>query len=139
MNDNAMLGRAVEIAEIAHQGQLDKVGEPYIEHCRRVAFAVPSADEKTVAYLHDVVEKARSWPMERLAAEGFPTKILEAVQALTRAAAESDEDFVRRAVRNDLARSVKIADLNDNLVQTLQVHGDVDRLLRDLIIARTAA
>lgn len=139
MNDNAMLDRAIEIAQIAHQGQLDKVGEPFIEHCRRVAHAVLSTDEKTVAYLHDVVEKTRSWPLERLAAEGFPTRILEAVQALTRAPAESDENFVRRAVSNDLARSVKIADLNDNLVQALQIHGDVDQLVRELIIARTAA
>lgn len=136
MHDNEMLNRAIEIAHEAHQGQLDKAGEPYFEHCRRVAENVASTDEKTVAYLHDVVEKTCSWSIDRLAAEGFPSPILQAVQALTRSPNESDENFVRRAISNSLARDVKIADLNDNLIQVLQVEGDVERVTRELAIAK---
>ncbi|MBD9371798.1 HD domain-containing protein [Rhizobium sp. ARZ01] len=136
MNHFEQLNRAIEIAQTAHQTQLDKVGEPYFEHCRRVAEQVTSADEKTVAFLHDVVEKTRSWSLERLEAEGFSRPVLEAVRALTRAPPESDDSFVRRAMGDSLARGVKIADLNDNLVQILQVDGDVERLTHELAIAK---
>lgn len=119
--------------------KLDKAGGRYFEHCRRVAENVASIEEKTVAYLHDVVEKTRSWSIDRLAAEGFSTPVLEAVQALTRSPNESDENFVRRAMSNRLAQNVKIADLNDNLVQVLEVGGDFERLSRDLAVAKAEA
>lgn len=133
-----MLNRAIEIAHEAHQGQLDKTGEPYFEHCRRVADQVTSADEKAVAYLHDVVEKTRRWPIERLEAEGFSGPVLLAVQALTKVPSESHDCFVRRATSNRLARAVKIADLNDNVVQVLREGGDVELIVRDLATAKSA-
>lgn len=136
MNTTHILDRAIAIAREAHQGQLYKTGEPYFEHCRRVADDVSSAEEKTVAYLHDVVEKTRAWSLERLAAEGFPVAVLRAVKALTRESGESEEDFVRRAIADPLAKAVKIADLSDNLVQALQTGGDYERLARGLAIAR---
>ncbi len=135
MTPEVMVRRAFEIAQDAHRGQLDKAGEPYIEHCRRVAEQVKSADEKAVAYLHDVVEKTRRWPIERLQAEGFPRPVLAAVQALTRASSESHESFIRRALSNKLAADVKVADLRDNLVQALQLGGDVTPIMRDLATA----
>ncbi|MFD1328718.1 HD domain-containing protein [Mycoplana ramosa] len=136
MYDKTMLNRAIAIAQEAHQGQLDKAGDPYVEHCKRVADNVVSTDEKTVAYLHDVVEKTCSWTIERLAAEGFPAPILDAVQALTRSPNESDEHFVRRAMSDSLARNVKIEDIKDNLLQVLHVDGDVERLTRELALAK---
>ena len=139
MNTRETLARAIEIARAAHQGQLDKTGEPYFEHCQRVAQHVDTSDEKAVAYLHDVVEKTRSWSFERLEREGFPPPILHAVRSLTRAPAEDEEHFVRRAMSDRLARSVKLADLNDNLVQVMQVGGDTGKLTRNLEIARRAA
>ncbi|TGT35154.1 metal-dependent phosphohydrolase, partial [Mesorhizobium sp. M8A.F.Ca.ET.167.01.1.1] len=36
----SVLYRAAKIAEQAHAGQTDKTGQPFIEHCRRVADAV---------------------------------------------------------------------------------------------------
>lgn len=63
------LDRAIEIAMEAHAGQSDKTGEPYYLHCNRVAAAVPNIDEKIVAYLDDVVEKA-GWSLERVANPG---------------------------------------------------------------------
>lgn len=110
------LDRAIEIVLEAHAGQTDKTGEPYYLHCNRVAAAVPSVEEKIVAYLHDVVEKG-GWSLERLKAEGFTDAIVSAVEALTKRGDESDENFVRRAASNGLARPVKEADLNDNLAQ----------------------
>ncbi|MDX8498840.1 HD domain-containing protein [Mesorhizobium sp. VK4C] len=112
-----MLYRAAKIAEEAHRGQKDKTGQPYIEHVRRVANAVESLDEKTVAYLHDVVEKGEGWTLDRLEAAGFSLPVVAAVDALTRRLDDSEQDFIYRAASNPLARRVKEADLTDNLWQ----------------------
>lgn len=113
---NAWMEQARRIAEQAHGHQLKKKsGEPFIEHVRRVVASVSHDDEKVVAWLHDVVEKAPDWPFEQLRLQGFPEEIMAAVEALTRREGEADDDFVRRAGSNALARPVKRADLSDNL------------------------
>ncbi|KUM28746.1 metal-dependent phosphohydrolase [Mesorhizobium loti] len=112
-----MLYRAAKIAEEAHRGQKDKTGQPYIEHVRRVANAVETLDEKTVAYLHDVVEKGKGWTLDRLEAAGFSLPVVAAVDALTRRLDDSEQGFICRAASNPLARRVKEADLRDNLRQ----------------------
>ena len=50
------LGRAIEIAQEAHRGQVDKAGEEYIGHPLRVMEAGRTLEEKIVGVLHDVVE-----------------------------------------------------------------------------------
>jgi len=116
----SVLYRATKIAEEAHAGQTDKTGQPYIEHCRRVADAVETLDQKAVAYLHDVLEKSEGWSRDRLEAAGFGQSIESAVDALTRRPDEDDLAFVRRAASNPLALPVKRADLADNLWQARQ-------------------
>lgn len=115
-----MLHQAAKIAEQAHRGQTDKTGRPYIEHVRRVAEAVETLDEKTVAYLHDVVEKGEGWTLDRLAAAGFGASVIAAVDALTRRLDETEQGFICRAASNPVARPVKRADLKDNLWQAHQ-------------------
>lgn len=115
-----MLHQAAKIAERAHRGQKDKTGRPYIEHLRRVADAVETLDEKTVAYLHDIVEKGEGWNLHRLREVGFGLSVVAAVDALTRRMDESEEGFICRAASNELALPVKIADLRDNLWQAYQ-------------------
>jgi (p)ppGpp synthase/HD superfamily hydrolase len=110
------LERAMEIATEAHDGQVDKTGRPYLEHCERIVNAVDTLDEKIVGYLHDVIEKS-GWTRSRLEAEGFSATIVSAVDALTRREEEDDVSFVRRAASNPLAQAVKLADLEDNLQQ----------------------
>ncbi|MGL4650268.1 MAG: HD domain-containing protein, partial [Caldilineaceae bacterium] len=113
--------RAVAIAIEAHAGQLDKSGKAYIAHPLRVmaAFAhEPGAEGEAlrmVAVLHDVVEDAPAWPLERLRGEGFLPEIIDAVDHLTRRESESYEAFVDRALAHPLARRVKLADLRDNM------------------------
>ncbi|RWD95035.1 MAG: HD domain-containing protein [Mesorhizobium sp.] len=115
-----MLHRAAKIARQAHRGQLDKTGRPYIEHLRRVADAVETLDEKTVAYLHDVLEKGEGWSLNRLQAAGFGLRVVVAVDALTRRMDESEQAFIFRAASNPLSLPVKKADLKDNLWQAFQ-------------------
>lgn len=109
------LARAVSLE--AHQGQTDKEGEPYINHCRRMADGVNTAKEKTVAFLHDIVEKCDGWDFDRLRQLGFGDDIIDAVDALTHRKDETDDQFIVRAVENKIACPVKIADLQDNLRQ----------------------
>ncbi len=113
----ASLERAIEIAATAHAGQLDKSGQPYILHPLRVMLAVNSEHERMAAVLHDVVEDS-AITYDDLISEGFPTEVVEAVRALTRAKGASRIDAARKAVRNPIARVVKLADVADNMDMT---------------------
>ena len=110
------LAHAIAIAAEAHEGQLDKVGEPYILHPLRMMLRLSTPEERVVAVLHDVVEDCPGWTLERLRARGFAEAVVEAVDALTRRVEEGEsyEAFVLRAAANPLARRVKLADLEDN-------------------------
>lgn len=50
------LNRAIEIATLAHAGQVDKGGAPYIMHPIRVMLAMDTEEARIVAVLHDVLE-----------------------------------------------------------------------------------
>jgi len=116
---NGSLEHAIEIASEAHRGQVNKANEPYILHPMRVMDQVDAIDEKIVAILHDVVEKNPRWSLSRLASEGFEPKVIDAIDAMTRRTAESYEDFVVRAAANPTSKTVKIADLKDNIHMSL--------------------
>jgi (p)ppGpp synthase/HD superfamily hydrolase len=136
---NDLLRRAEEIAMSAHAGQTDKTGHPFTDHLRRVVEKVGGRDQKMVAYLHDIVEKADGWSVRRLAEEGFPQPVIDAVDAMTRRQGEDYADFVRRAIANSLARPVKRADLEDNLRQAEQTGSDDSQYRMGLGILREAA
>jgi (p)ppGpp synthase/HD superfamily hydrolase len=123
---------ARQIAVQAHRGQLDKIGNPYITHCERVAELVVGDDERAVAFLHDVVEKGKGWTPEKLREEGFTTSIVQAVEALTRRADEKEDAFLIRSMSDHLARPVKRADLEDNLVQAEQAGLDTAKFVHGL-------
>jgi (p)ppGpp synthase/HD superfamily hydrolase len=126
------LDQALQIATEAHDGQCDKLGRPFFKHCRRVALAVSGDEARTIAYLHDVVEKGSGWTLDRLKQEGFPPGILHAVDSMTRRPEEDIDHFVRRARSNLLARRVKQADLEDNLWQAERLGADRSKYLREL-------
>ncbi|MCJ8518653.1 (p)ppGpp synthase/HD superfamily hydrolase [Pseudorhizobium tarimense] len=111
------IDKARRIAIEAHEGQTKKTGGPIIDHVARVAAGVEGEDETIVAWLHDVVEKSPEWTLDRLRQEGFSEEVVQAVDALTKRAGEEHAELVRRASDNSLARSVKRADLADNLAQ----------------------
>ncbi len=129
-----LLERAIAIAMDAHEGQSSKTGGPFIDHVRRVADQVSANDEKLVAWLHDVVEKAPGWSFDRLRGEGFPEEVVRAVDALSKREGEDYFQFVRRSIANPLAISVKRADLTDNLAQATQMGGDISKYVEGLRI-----
>lgn len=106
--------RARDVALLAHAGQLDKAGAPYIGHPERVASRQRSEAAVSAAWLHDVVEDTVV-TLDDLRQGGFDRRVVDAVEALTRRDGEDYLDFVRRAARNPIARLVKIADIEDNM------------------------
>ncbi|MDR1648055.1 MAG: HD domain-containing protein [Zoogloeaceae bacterium] len=110
----ATLERAIEIAAAAHAGQVDKAGQPYILHPLRVMLRVSTAHERMAAVLHDVVEDTQV-TLEQLRSEGFPDKVVSAVEDLTRRAGESRLEAAIRAAADPVARAVKLADNAENM------------------------
>lgn len=110
----ATLERAIEIAAGAHAGQFDKAGQPYILHPLRVMLRMTSAHERMAAVLHDVVEDTPV-SLAQLAAEGFASEVIAAVDALTKRAGESRIDAAHRAAADPVARQVKLADNAENM------------------------
>jgi (p)ppGpp synthase/HD superfamily hydrolase len=111
------LEHAIVLAASAHAGQTDKAGAPYILHPLRVMGAQATHDARVVAIFHDVLEDCPGWNLDRLAAQGFTPAQVSALDALTKRSGESSDymAFIRRVSANLLARSVKLADLRDNL------------------------
>lgn len=108
------LDKAIELAAVAHAGQTDKAGEPYILHPIRVMLSVETRSQRIVAVLHDIVEDT-SVTFEDLVHEGFSQGIVEAVQALTKYDGESRIEAAKRAAKDPIARIVKLADVTDNM------------------------
>jgi len=113
-----LVDRAAAIARRAHQGQVDKAGQPYIGHPSRVAGLVRErldGDEFAVAaaWLHDTLEDTPVTEHD-LACQGFPPAVTRAVEAVTKRDDEPDTGYVRRIAANRRAIIVKRADLMDN-------------------------
>lgn len=108
------VGFARELATLFHSGQKDKGGHLYTEHLKSVASFVVSEEEKTVAWLHDIIEDT-DMTLERLAEYGFPENIIEAVDAITMREDEDRNSYLLRVANNELATLVKIADLDNNM------------------------
>ena len=110
-----MLQKAIDIATKAHKGQVDKAGQPYIDHPLRVMNMGTTDEEKIVGVLHDVVEDS-DWTFEELAAEGFSIEVIEALRCITKLSENEPYDkFIQRVKANPLAAKVKLYDLTDNM------------------------
>lgn len=109
-----MLEKAIILATEAHQGQKDKGGECYILHSLRVMLCCQTEKQKIVAVLHDVLEDTKITEKD-LIKEGFCKEIVEAVVCLTKKENEYYFDYITRVKQNNIARVVKLADLEDNM------------------------
>ena len=115
---------AMEVAMIAHEGQVDKAGEPIINHVARVVEAIrPQVrilelrarhEAIAAAWLHDVVEDADVDVMQ--IAHAFPGLVAVTVDVLTRREGEVYADYILRIARSTTpaAQTIKRADLYDN-------------------------
>lgn len=76
------LAEAISLAALAHDGQVDKNGEPYILHCLRVMFAQTTEEARIVGVLHDLLEDT-SWTADGLRALGFSEEVVQAIESGT--------------------------------------------------------
>jgi hypothetical protein len=107
-----------QIARICHVGQRTRFGDLVVEHVEHVANAV-APDAKAVAWLHELFELT---PLgrETLRAYGLTTDEELALGLLTRSPTEPYAEYISRIARapgraGELARTVKLADLDDHL------------------------
>lgn len=114
--------KAYKLACEAHAGQVDKGGNPYIQHPETVAGMVDSDEEKAAAYLHDVLEDT-DVTIEQLIDAGFPYDIIRAVLLLTKQPGQDYHEYLALIKGKPIARKVKIADLRHNM--------DISRLGRE--------
>ncbi|MCL1826072.1 MAG: HD domain-containing protein [Betaproteobacteria bacterium] len=119
MTDNAKVAEALQLAETAHHGQVDKSGVKYVEHVKAVAQKVRHLGEKyeIVGLLHDSVEdcKDRSIVSFEMIAEKFGEEIAQAVRAMTHEPGESyHESYLPRVMKNPISAQVKRADVAHN-------------------------
>jgi guanosine-3',5'-bis(diphosphate) 3'-pyrophosphohydrolase len=108
------LDKAIQLAARIHARQKDRYGRPYILHPLRVMMRVRTDQEKIVAILHDVVEDS-DLEAKDLTKEGFSPEIVAAVDCLSKRDGEVYQDYIKRVLPNPLARTVKLADLEDNM------------------------
>lgn len=130
------LEAADRLAERLHEGQVDKAGEPYIEHPRGVARLTAlfggTLHQQLAALLHDVVEDT-DCTLDDLRALGTPEPVVDMIDALTRRPDEPHDDYLARVLANPDAVLVKRADLasNSDPVRLAKLPADLrDRLER---------
>jgi guanosine-3',5'-bis(diphosphate) 3'-pyrophosphohydrolase len=71
-------------------------------------------DEKISAVLHDIIEKSNC-TLEDLKQQGFSSKIINTVDALSKRKGEDYSDYIKRVKKDPDAVKIKIADLEDNM------------------------
>lgn len=113
--------RALHIAEIAHENQTRKDGDPYILHPVRVASTLVNLkiyDDATIAaaILHDVVEDCPDFSMASLQ-ERFEIdpEVMNYVTILTKTDIMTDDEYYRIISKKMATTLIKISDRHHNL------------------------
>lgn len=104
----------IVFATKAHEGQEDKIGEPYIFHPLRVMQVLNDMASRMAAILHDVVEDT-PWKIGELESLGLRKDVLEAVKLLTREKEDDYWEYLSEIAYSPMALRVKIADIRDNM------------------------
>ena len=114
---------ALNVAMTAHKGQVDKAGEPYINHLLRVVIGASGRGKgrttMIVALLHDVLEDSDMTAEDLLNARICEEDVLS-IQLLTRTTDVTYMDYIRAICASDdpVAIAVKQADIADHLQDT---------------------
>lgn len=112
---NPRVRKALEIAEKAHAEQIDKAGVEYIYHPMTVAFNCGDNDSAIItALLHDIVEDTAITFDDLKETVPLTDEELNALKLLTHDKATPYLDYVQRIKSNELAKRIKIADLEHN-------------------------
>ena len=109
------LAKAIQIASNAHLDQIDRGSNPYILHPLWVMHKIRhlGEDYMIVAVLHDVPEDTIV-TIEELILFGFSQKIINALTLLTHNKSVPYIDYIQNLAHDNLARQVKLRDLEHN-------------------------
>lgn len=108
-----LLNKAKAIVEREFGDRIEN-GECYKLHAFRVMEAMDTEEEQIVALLHDVVEDTEVSHAD-LESEGFPKKIMGALEELYKGNAVRYFDYIDDLSVNTLAAKVKLAEIKDNM------------------------
>ena len=105
--------KAMQLCFEAHKEQKDKAGLPYVFHPFHVAEQMPDEETTIVALLHDVIEDT-SYTLQDLRAMGFDGDVIDALALMTHEKGVPYLDYAAKLRDNEIARTVKLADLRHN-------------------------
>lgn len=128
-----LLGKMLILMATAHDGQYDRGGKPYALHPLKVMHYLKTDDEELqcIALGHDVIEDTNT-TYKDLVDQGFTSRIIEGIRALTKMPGETLDEYKQKVFANKDAMLVKLCDLRHN--------SDIRRLkgISDKDIARIA-
>ena len=104
----------MKISFDAHKNQVDKSGIPYVFHPFHLAEQMVDEDTTIAALLHDTVEDT-NLTFDYLRKQGIPEHIIVALKLLTHDESVPYLDYIKLIKENDIAKTVKIADLKHNI------------------------
>ena len=110
-----LIAQALEIAINAHSGQVDRAGVPYIFHPLTVASRMKDESCVITALLHDVPEDTEISIEYIKSTYRFPQEVIEALKLLTHDKSVPYIDYIKEIAANDIAKTVKISDLEHNM------------------------
>ncbi|MBR2066770.1 MAG: HD domain-containing protein [Solobacterium sp.] len=108
-----MTKKAMRLAFVAHQSQVDKSNIPYINHPLHLAEEMDDEVSCTIALLHDVVEDTQ-YTFSDLEKE-FPKEVIDVLRLLTHEKNVPYSEYIKKLSSNEIARKVKCADLKHNM------------------------
>ncbi len=97
---------------------LDKTGDSIFYHATRVAIAIANDNLARkcfdVSVLHDILEDT-DCTVQDLEEAGLSSEVVAAIEALTHRDNERYIDYIKRVAHNDIAATVKLYDIEDNM------------------------
>ena len=87
---------------------------PYVFHPLRLMLRFMDPVEQMASVLHDVIEDT-DVSIDDLVEARYTADVVAVIDCLTHHCDETYEDYIDRVARNDVARRVKIADVNENI------------------------
>lgn len=111
-----MIKNAYNLINKYHKDQLDKGGNPYINHLEFVSSKITCPIGKVAALLHDIKEDT---PItnEELLANGISQEVIDILDILTKKDSDIYMDYIYKIKNsnNPIAIEIKLADLTHNM------------------------
>jgi len=115
MNTYEQLGRALELAVVAHSGQLRRNGWAYAYHPLRLMMRCRELNDMIVAILHDVVEDTEYGLGDVKRIVELNEELTHDLDCLTRRHDEYYIEYIKRLKDSLRAVKIKKIDIEDNL------------------------